>query len=469
MPAENQVRPHVLVFPAPLQGHVPPILKLAELLFSSDPNLYVTFLNTEHVHQRITRASHALNHYSSIPNFRFLTIPDGLPADHNRSFVGFLDIMDSLRKNSEDEYKRILLGEVGDWPRVTCVLADGLSRLAYEVAAENDVPTMIVRTSSACSVLAYYCAQALINNKEIPFQDESDQDEAIQSVPGMQSFLRGRDLPSLIRRCKSTEDRAIQYVLTTSEYLNHAKALILNTVDTVEELALLHLNFICPCIYKIGPLHALAKSNTLASYWKEDMSCLQWLDKQRPKSVVYVSFGSITVMSEHDVIEFWHGLVGSGYPFLWVIRPDSVDGGVIVNFRQNMKEELGCIVEWAPQKEVLGHESVGCFLTHSGWNSTLESIVAGVPMVCWPYLGDQMINSRFVEEVWKIGVDMKDLGGRGVVEKMVREVMEGRRSGEMRGRVEQMKRLAADSVKEGGTSREDLKRLIMHIKSLSFR
>ncbi|MFQ6647108.1 hypothetical protein Gotur_020416, partial [Gossypium turneri] len=78
-------------------------------------------------------------------------------------------------------------------------------------------------------------------------------------------------------------------------------------------------------------------------------------------------------------------------------------------------KERGYIVDWAPQEDVLSHGAIGGFLTHSGWNSTLESVTAGVPMIC----GDQQLNSRFVEEVWKLGLDMKDVSDRRVVEQMV--------------------------------------------------
>lgn len=129
--------------------------------------------------------------------------------------------------------------------------------------------------------------------------------------------------------------------------------------------------------------------------------------------------------------------------------------------------ERGYMVSWAPQEEVLAHPAVGCFLTHSGWNSTLESITAGVPMICWPFFYDQQINSRFVSEVWRIGVDMKDRCGRSIVESMVREVMEGETAEELRRSAGQMAKLARRCVEEGGSSNMDFLKLIQHIRSLS--
>lgn len=122
------------------------------------------------------------------------------------------------------------------------------------------------------------------------------------------------------------------------------------------------------------------------------------------------------------------------------------------------------MVGWVPQNEVLGHASVGAFLTHSGWNSTLEGVAAGVPMICWPYFADQTINSRFVSEVWRVGVDMKDSCDRGIVEKMVREIMVVRRK-ELWERAGGMADLANKAVGEAGTSSTNFSRLLHFIKS----
>lgn len=177
-------------------------------------------------------------------------------------------------------------------------------------------------------------------------------------------------------------------------------------------------------------------------------------------------------MSREDLFEFWHGLVNSGHPFLWVVRQDLVEGRTTESEKpppelEEVTKARGCLVAWAPQQEVLAHPAVGCFLTHSGWNSTMESMVAGVPMICWPFIGDQLINSRFVSEVWKIGVDIKDMHGRKAVEMMVRKVMDGKGAEEMKRLAGEMARMARESVEEEGSSYRDLQRLIQHIKSFS--
>lgn len=169
--------------------------------------------------------------------------------------------------------------------------------------------------------------------------------------------------------------------------------------------------------------------------------------------------------------EIWHGLVNSGTRFLWVRRPGSVlglgserDEEIPVELSRGTKER-GYVVSWAPQEEVLAHPAVGGFLTHSGWNSTLESMVSGKPMICWPYFVDQQVNSRYVGEVWKLGLDMKDSCDRVIVEKMVKEVMELRKD-EFLQRAEEMAELAKKAVGPGGSSFADVDRLIQDIKMM---
>ena len=119
---------------------------------------------------------------------------------------------------------------------------------------------------------------------------------------------------------------------------------------------------------------------------------MTWLDAQPLKSVIYVSFRSITVMTKDELMEFWYGLVNSKQWYLWAIGPNLVaqkydEGQIPVELVEGTKDR-GCMVSWALQEEVLIHQAIGGFLTHSGWNSILESIVARVPMICWPYFAD---------------------------------------------------------------------------------
>lgn len=163
-----------------------------------------------------------------------------------------------------------------------------------------------------------------------------DLDQPIDAIPGMEEFLRRRDLPSFCRSSDISE-MSLQFIMAESQHNAKADAIIFNTFEELESPILHQMAKDFPKLYTIGPvqvqlrsrLSALETSSPQASnngIWKEDRSCLNWLDNQPTKSVIYVSFGSVVVMTREQVMEFWHGLVNSGKRFLWVIRPDSVTG-----------------------------------------------------------------------------------------------------------------------------------------------
>ncbi|XVF83829.1 hypothetical protein PTKIN_Ptkin16aG0524700 [Pterospermum kingtungense] len=219
-------------------------------------------------------------------------------------------------------------------------------------------------------------------------------DRLITKVPGMETVLQCRDLPSF---CRATDlmDYFLQLTAREKRINFNAHGLIFNTFEDLEGAILSHMRTKCPKIYTVGPLHLhlktrLAETNETVSHqstnslWEVDRSCLSWLDKQPKESVVYASFGSITVLSREQVMEFWLGLVKSKARFLWVLSPHNrprkgrEEQGIPVELVEGTKQK-GYMVGWAPQEEVLAHSAIGGFLTHSGWNSTMESTVVGVP------------------------------------------------------------------------------------------
>ncbi|MQM19638.1 hypothetical protein Taro_052647 [Colocasia esculenta] len=495
---------HVLAFASPLQGHLSPMLKLAEAL--AIKGLLVTFLTTEHVYHRLGGADAPL---CCRDGLRLRSVPDGLPADHPRLAGHLGEVMRSLRDTSREKYRELLVslgkGEPDGLPPVTCTIVDAFLPFAAEVAAELGIPVMAFRTSGPCSFWAYFFVPKLIEQGEVPFPapillfvcvggfsnivvwvvfltlvrrpraaEGCDMDELVRGVPGTEGFLRRRDLPSFCR-AKDVNDPVIQATTLATQWNPRARGLIFNSAEPMDAAVLAHIRTLCPSTYTVGPLHNLVRAldpshiaTAAAGLWREDRTCLAWLDAQPPKSVVFVSFGSLTVLSRAHLLEFWHGLVNTHHRFLWVIRPDLLEetggaGDVLPELKEGTKEK-GYLVEWAPQQEVLAHPAVGAFLTHSGWNSTLESISSGVPMVCWPFFFDQMVNSRYVSEVWRAGVDMKDICDRATVEKMVRAVMEGETAEKLRKNAAALAEMVRSCVGEGGSSRVSLEKLVRDTK-----
>ncbi|EAZ39840.1 hypothetical protein OsJ_24281 [Oryza sativa Japonica Group] len=468
---------HVLVFPAPGQGHINCMMHFATGLVGA--GLHVTFLHTDHSLRRLGCAAAAGG--ADSPRLRFMSIPDGLPDDHPRAVGDIVELLESLRTNGSVPYRSLLASLVragddgassGGFPPVTCVVADGSMPFAADVAEEIGVPSLVFRTASACSVLAYLSVDRLFELGEVVlFPADGDLDEPVRGVPGMESFLRRRDLPGNFRNCTEDQnDPIVQMLIEVTAHSRGARAVVLNTAASMEGPALAHVAPRMRDVFAIGPLHAMFPVPAAAgSLWRADDGCVAWLDGQPDRSVVYVSLGSFAVISLEQFTEFLHGLVAAGYPFLWVLRPDMVGasqsaGALREAVAAAEKNNKARVVGWAPQRDVLRHRAVGCFLTHAGWNSTLEAAGEGVPTVCWPFFADQQINSRFVGAVWGTGLDMKDVCDAAVVERMVREAME---SGEIRASAQALAREVRQDVADGGSSAAEFERLVGFIKELS--
>nr|XP_043611599.1 7-deoxyloganetic acid glucosyl transferase-like [Erigeron canadensis]XP_043611607.1 7-deoxyloganetic acid glucosyl transferase-like [Erigeron canadensis] len=458
--------PHVLIFPFPAQGHVNSMLKLTELLLEASLN--ITFLISAKDHDRLARFTTVHSHLTRyLGRFRFHVI-HGLyegPMDTDEKLS--VMIADSLPKVAVPLLRDLLVDS-----HVTCLIVDGIMGFPIDVAKGTGVPVIFFRTISACALWAYFSVPGLINSGDLPFQG-TNLDERIVSLEGMEAFLRRRDLPSFCR--SDLNNQTLQQVIGVSRRTTEAHALLLNTFDELEGPIVSQIQKHCPNIYTIGPLHAHLKARTLSkltssnSLFEEDKTCITWLDQKAPKSVLYVSFGSLVTVTREQLMEFWHGLVNSGKPFLWVIRDDLVlkhdDENKVPYELEEGTKKRGYMVGWVPQEDVLAHPAVGAFLTHNGWNSTLESIVEGVPMISWPYFADQQINSRFVEAVWKLGLDMKDTCDRKIIEKTIKVVMEDRKM-EFIESADRMARLAKETVNEGGSSYGNLNRLVEDIKMM---
>ncbi|PUZ46372.1 hypothetical protein GQ55_7G070200 [Panicum hallii var. hallii] len=192
--------------------------------------------------------------------------------------------------------------------------------------------------------------------------------------------------------------------------------------------------------------------------FSSSVSCLAWLDKQLPCSVVLVSYGTVSDYDETQLEELGNGLCNSGKPFLWVVRSNE-EHKLSVQLRDKCKQH-GLIVSWCPQLEVLAHKATGCFFTHCGWNSTLEAIVNGVPMVAIPHWADQPTISKYMESVWGLGVrvrkDEKGLLTRDEVERCIKEVMDGDSKDKYRMNATMWMQKAKEAMQKEGSSDKDI-------------
>ncbi|KAK8568341.1 hypothetical protein V6N13_106264 [Hibiscus sabdariffa] len=471
----NSNKPHAVCIPYPAQGHINPMLKVAKLLHLN--GFHVTFVNTEYNHQRLLK-SRGPNALHGLPDFRFETIPDGLPPPDIEGTQDIPALCSSTSKNCLAPFRQLLarLNSSSGVPPVTCVFSDGVMSFTMVAAQELGIPEVLLWTTSACGFLAYYHYRQLIEKGVAPLKDESYLsngylDTIIDWIPGMKN-LRIRDLPSFVRTT-NPDDIMLNFLATESKRAAKASAVIVNTFDELEHDVLKALSAILPRIYAIGPLHLLLKNiphspslNSIASnLWKEEPQCLQWLDSKQPKSVVYVNFGSITVMTANQLVEFAWGLANSNQPFLWIIRPDLVRGDSAIlppEFIEETKER-SLMASWIPQEQVLNHPAIAGFLTHSGWNSTIESVSSGVPMISWPFFAEQQTNCRFACNEWGVGMEIDSDVKRDEVEKLVRELMEGKKGKEMKKKSMELKKKAEEAASLNGPSFLNLESLINEV------
>jgi len=264
----------------------------------------------------------------------------------------------------------------------------------------------------------------------------------------------------------------VEFFIEAANQFHRASAIVFNTYNELESDVLNALYSMFSSLYTIGPLPSLLNQtphNYLASLgsnlWKEDTKCLEWLESKEPESVVYVNFGSITVMTPDQLLEFAWGLANSKKYFLWIIRPDLVIGGSIIlsSEFENEISNRGLIASWCQQEQVLNHPSIGGFLTHCGWNSTIESICAGVPMLCWPFFADQPTNCRFICNEWEIGIEINTNVKRDEVAKLINEMLFGEKGKKMRQKVMELKKKAEENTSPGGCSNLNLDHVIKEV------
>uniref|UniRef100_A0ACD5ZK70 Uncharacterized protein n=1 Tax=Avena sativa TaxID=4498 RepID=A0ACD5ZK70_AVESA len=457
-------KPHAVCLPFPAQGHITPMMKLAKVLHCK--GFHVTFVSTEYNHRRLIR-SRGATATAGLPGFRFATIPDGLPSSDADATQDPTALSRSTMTACPPHFKNLLAGlgrsAAGVVPPVTCVVADGLMSFSVDAARELGVPCALFWTASACGFMGYRNFRPLIDHGIIPLKDEEQltngfMDMPVDWAPGMSKHMRLKDFPTFLRTT-DRDDTLLTFQLHQVERAEDADAVIINTMDELERPALDAMRAITPAVYTIGPLNSLADQivpsggspldAVSSGLWKEDRSCLQWLDGKKPGSVVYVSFGSVTVMSNHELLEFAWGLANSGHDFLWIVRPDIVkseEAAVLPPEFLQATKDRGLLASWCDQEAVLRHDAVCVFLTHSGWNSTVEGLCGGVPMLCWPFFAEQQTNCRYKCVEWGVGMEIGDSVRREAVEGRIKEAVGGEKGREMKERAVQWREAAVRST-----------------------
>lgn len=219
-------------------------------------------------------------------------------------------------------------------------------------------------------------------------------------------------------------------------------------------------------VWAVGPLLPVDQSSTMALQRGGSSSVsvndvVSWLDQREDKKVVYVCFGSQTILNKDQTVAIASGLLKSGVHFIWSIKETGNENEGL-EFEDAFLGRGLVIRGWAPQVMILRHRAVGAFLTHCGWNSVLESVVAGVPLIAWPMTADQFVDATLLVDELKVGKKVCE-GGNSVPDadelgRVLAEVIGG--SGDEISRALKLKQAALDAVREGGSSDKDLQCLM---------
>ncbi|KAF5750241.1 crocetin glucosyltransferase chloroplastic-like [Tripterygium wilfordii] len=455
-------KPHILIVTFPGQGHINPTLQFAKRLIRTGAT--VTFATTISAHRRMPKDQ--------------TTTPKGL------SFATFSDGCDQGFKPNDDiehfmfQFKhygiqnlRTLITTINQDRPITRVVYSLLLPWVATVASEFHIPSTLLWNQPAALLNIYY---RYFNGyggliKERVVNDPSFSVE----LPGLPP-LTSVDLPSFFLP-SNVYAFALPLFKEHLEILNsetNPKVLV-NTFDELEFETLKALDKYN--LVGVGPLIPSAfldetdPSDTCFGgdlFKKGSNDYTDWLNSKDSGSVVYVSFGSLSVLAKPQMEEMARALLHTGRPFLWVIREQEGEG--------TEKEELSCrgdlekqgmIVPWCSQVEVLSHSSIGCFVSHCGWNSTFESLTCGVPMVGFPQWTDQPTNAKLVQDVWKTGVRVAERDD-GLVEtdeiKRCLDLVMGSNEGgeEIRRNAKKWKALAKKAAMEGGSSDKHLKTFV---------
>ncbi|GAB2274425.1 hypothetical protein Dimus_009195 [Dionaea muscipula] len=425
-------RRRVVLVVMPIQGHINPMMELAKILHSR--GFPITIAHPEFNSPNPT--SHPEFDYllfegfsasngawdAAGTDFDFARMADLISSINSRCREPFQRSMEALRKEEEEEG-----GGIG------CIIYDQYMFFAQAVASHLNLKGFGLRTGAAVTLMAFTVRRCMDQLHSTPFPVPVGGGEELDGS-GIEDVLKALEP---LRPASYAEIRS-----AVNQAFTNSTGIIVNTVEFLESQAIKtaqHYYFPTP-IVPIGPFHKISRKNSPNSLVKEDSSCISWLDKHQPNSVLYVSFGSIASISAAEFVEIAWGLEASKQPFLWVIRSGLIHGGddwrkLLPRNNLELIDERSCFVSWAPQKQVLAHPAVGGFWSHCGWNSTLESICEGVPVICRPFFGDQFANTMYITGVWKVGLELKDNQfERSEIERCIRRLMEEKEGEEMRSR-----------------------------------
>ncbi|XP_019104191.2 UDP-glycosyltransferase 74E2 [Beta vulgaris subsp. vulgaris] len=450
---------HILVLPYPLQGHINPMLQFSKRLASK--GLQVTVIITSSLSNQLLTPQ---TNFTSSP-LEFLRIFDGFEGEPIKDDIeAYLEHLKVCISESLFELlKHYKQNNTSLHPTPKMVIYDAFMPWILEVVRKCGLEGAPFFTQSCVVNTIYYHAY----NGDL---STSLRGSDLVSLPSVGSLLRVDDLPSFVSTPSLYPVALVKLLLDQFSNLKELNCLFVNTMDMLEiEVVNWMTNqwpvkTIGPCIPSTYLDKRLPddKDYGLSLFEAQTNACIQWLDAREPASVVYISMGSMASLGNEQMGEIAKGLDKSSKYFLWVVRA-SEENKLPLNFKEKTSQKA-LIVSWCPQLEVLAHHAIGCFVTHCGWNSTLEAISLGVPMIAFPQWTDQPTNAKCIVDHWKIGVRVRvDENGflsADEIEFCIREVMEGEFTKEIKNNATKWRHLTRQAMEEGGSSDRNIEEFV---------
>ncbi|OIW12151.1 hypothetical protein TanjilG_28559 [Lupinus angustifolius] len=448
----------VVLVPLPAQGHLNQLMHLSRLILSHNIPVHYVCTAKHNLQAKVRVQGWNPNSISNI-HFHDLQVPPfASPTPNPNGESKFPShITPSLVASTHlREPVAALIQSLSSTARKVVVISDSMmTYVVQDLQHISNAENYIFQSTCAFTISMFY-----LDTLEKPPQENPI---FIPEVPSLEG-------------CFTTE--FIDFMTTQVELSNFNVGNIYNTARAIDGpyLDLIDLMTGGQKNWALGPFNPLTIETGNS---KERHYSLKWLDTQDSNSVIYVSFGTSTVMTGEQIKEIAIGLEQSKQKFIWVIRDadkgdifdeDGVRRHELPNGYEERVEGLGLVVrDWAPQLDILNHPSTGGFMSHCGWNSCIETITMGVPVVAWPMHSDQPRNSVLITHVLKIGFAIRDWAQRNElvtapdVEKAVRRLMETNEGVEMRQRAINLKDDVLRSMDEGGVSSVEINSFIAHI------
>ncbi|XP_051131591.1 UDP-glycosyltransferase 73D1-like [Andrographis paniculata] len=407
--SSHSQQPHFVLIPLLAQGHMIPMIDMAKLLAHHGviASLVTTPHNVSRFHTYIRRAVAAGLH------IRLIEIPfpsqevglppgcenlDSVPSrDLIRKFYTALDMLQSPLEQHLTHTS----------PPPTCIISDKCLSWTSAMAAKFRVPRLVFHGMCCFSLLTSHNVKLHRPHLTV----ESDSEPFL--IPGLPVHVKIKrsQLPGSFVALPDLDDIRDQM----QEAESNAYGVVVNTFTELEGgCAEEYGKAIKKKVWCIGPV-SLCNKEALDKFERgnrasiDQRNCLDWLDAMKPKSVVYACLGSQCRLIPAQLIELGLGLENSKHPFIWVIKTgdrfDELQQWLLEERFEERVAGRGLVIKgWAPQVLILSHPAIGGFLTHCGWNSTIEGVCSGVPMITWPMFAEQFLNEKLIVEILGIGI-----------------------------------------------------------------